>query len=154
MVYSSFKTASYDWSHVNSPKIRILNRRVYLWKGVDVSFFPSCWPCVRGQKLVPQSSHHRTLIASIITFSKKKKFGKKNVTLYPRHGTLALDMKPSTLDPRQKDRLTGTGLTLIILIVFAFTTSKVSLFFHVNLLSRLRYSPFSCSQLSKISARI
>ena len=46
-----------------------------------------------------------TLIASIITFSKKKKFGKKNVTLDPRHGTLALDMEPSTLDPRQKDRL-------------------------------------------------
>ena len=45
-----------------------------------------------------------TLIASIITFSKKK-FGKKNVTLDPRHGTLALDMEPSTLDPRQKDRL-------------------------------------------------
>ena len=28
-----------------------------------------------------------------------------NVTLDPRHGTLALDMEPSTLDPRQKDRL-------------------------------------------------
>ena len=42
-----------------------------------------------------------TLIASIITLSKKKKkFGKKNVTLDPRLGTLALDMKPSTLDPR------------------------------------------------------
>ena len=38
-----------------------------------------------------------TLIASIITFSKKK--------LDPRCGTLALDMEPSTLDPRQKDRL-------------------------------------------------
>ena len=35
----------------------------------------------------------------------KKKFVKKNVTLDPRHGTLALDMEPSTLDPRQKDRL-------------------------------------------------
>ena len=45
-----------------------------------------------------------TLIASIITFSKKKN-GKKNVTLDPRLGTLALDMEPSTLDPRQKDRL-------------------------------------------------
>ena len=45
-----------------------------------------------------------TLIASIITFSKKK-IGKQNVTLDPRHGTLALDMEPSTLDPRQKDRL-------------------------------------------------
>ena len=45
-----------------------------------------------------------TLIASIITFSKIN-FGKKNVTLDPRHGTLALDMEPSTLDPRQKDRL-------------------------------------------------
>ena len=45
-----------------------------------------------------------TLIASIITFSKKK-IGKKNVTLDPRHGTLTLDMEPSTLDPRQKDRL-------------------------------------------------
>ena len=31
--------------------------------------------------------------------------GKKYVTLDPRHGTLALDMEPSTLDPRQKDRL-------------------------------------------------
>ena len=41
-----------------------------------------------------------TLIASIITFSKKKKFGKKNVTLDPRHGTLALDMEPSTLDKK------------------------------------------------------
>ena len=39
-----------------------------------------------------------TLIASIITFSKKKILEKKN-------GTLALDMEPSTLDPRQKDRL-------------------------------------------------
>ena len=47
-----------------------------------------------------------TLIALIITFStKKKKNWKKNVTLDPRHGTLALDMEPSTLDPRQKDRL-------------------------------------------------
>ena len=45
-----------------------------------------------------------TLIASIITFSKKKKL-EKNVTLDPRHGTLALDMEPSTLHPRQKDRL-------------------------------------------------
>ena len=43
-----------------------------------------------------------TLIASIITFSKKKKkkIGKKNVTLDPRLGTLALDMELSTLDPR------------------------------------------------------
>ena len=39
-----------------------------------------------------------TLIASIITFSKKKKLEKKNVTL-------ALDMELSILDPRQKDRL-------------------------------------------------
>ena len=46
-----------------------------------------------------------TLIASIITFSKKKNLEKKNVTLDPGLGTLALDMKPSTLDPRQKDRL-------------------------------------------------
>ena len=46
-----------------------------------------------------------TLIASIITFSKKKKLEKKNVTLDPLHGTLALDMEPSALDPRQKDRL-------------------------------------------------
>ena len=45
-----------------------------------------------------------TLIASLITFSKKKKL-EKNVTLDPRHGTLALDMEPSTLDPWQKDRL-------------------------------------------------
>ena len=44
------------------------------------------------------------LIASIITFSKKKKtLEKKNVTYDPRHGTLALDMEPSTLEPRQKD---------------------------------------------------
>ena len=40
-----------------------------------------------------------TLIASIITFSEKKNW-KKNVTLDPRHGTLALDMKPSTLDKK------------------------------------------------------
>ena len=46
-----------------------------------------------------------TLIASIITFSQKKNLEKKNVTLDPRHGTLALDMEPSTLNPRQKDRL-------------------------------------------------
>ena len=48
-----------------------------------------------------------TLIASIIGFSKKKKKirQKKNVTVDPQHGTLALDMEPSTLDPRQKDRL-------------------------------------------------
>ena len=45
-----------------------------------------------------------TLIASIITFSNKKKM-EKNVTLDPRLGTLALDMELSTLDPRQKDRL-------------------------------------------------
>ena len=42
-----------------------------------------------------------TLITSIITFSKKIKIGKKNVTLDPRHGTLALDTEPSTLDNRQ-----------------------------------------------------
>ena len=35
----------------------------------------------------------------------KKKIGKKYVTLDPRHGTLALHMEPSTLDPRQKDKL-------------------------------------------------
>ena len=46
-----------------------------------------------------------TLIASIVTIPKKKKIGKKNVALDPRHGTLALDMETSTLDPRQKDRL-------------------------------------------------
>ena len=46
-----------------------------------------------------------TLIASIITFSKNKILEKKYITLDPRHGTLALDMEPSTLDPRQKDRL-------------------------------------------------
>ena len=45
-----------------------------------------------------------TLIASIITFSENKNW-KKNVTLDPRHGALALDMEPSSLDPRQKDRL-------------------------------------------------
>ena len=50
-----------------------------------------------------------TLIASIITFSKKKKkLEKKIVTLDPRHRTLALDMERSTLDPRQKDRLGST----------------------------------------------
>ena len=32
----------------------------------------------------------------------------KNVTLDPRHGTLALDMEPSTLEFRQKDRLTDS----------------------------------------------
>ena len=37
-----------------------------------------------------------TLIASIITFSQKKNFGKKNVTL----------------DPRQKDRLVFTSMCL------------------------------------------
>ena len=46
-----------------------------------------------------------TLIASIITFYKKNILEKKNVTLDPRRGTLALDMEPSTLDARQKDRL-------------------------------------------------
>ena len=50
-----------------------------------------------------------TLIASIITFYKKKKNWEKKVNLDPRHGTLALDMEPSTLDPRQKDRLQGRG---------------------------------------------
>ena len=41
------------------------------------------------------------LIASIITFSKKKKKLENTiVTLDPRHGALALDMQPSTLDPR------------------------------------------------------
>ena len=35
----------------------------------------------------------------------QKKLEKKNVTLDPPHGTLALDMEPSTLDPKQKDRL-------------------------------------------------
>ena len=56
-----------------------------------------------------------TLIASIITFSTKKKIGKKYVTLDPRHGTLALDMEPSTLDPRQKDRLaSGEGVDAVL----------------------------------------
>ena len=31
---------------------------------------------------------------------KNKNLEKKNVTLDPRHGTLALDMKPSTLDKK------------------------------------------------------
>ena len=39
-----------------------------------------------------------TLIASIITFYKKKKIGKKRLPS-------TLDMEPSTLDPQQKDRL-------------------------------------------------
>ena len=46
-----------------------------------------------------------TLIASIITFSKKKVLEKKNVTLDPRHGTLALDMEPSTLDKKIDSRI-------------------------------------------------
>ena len=66
MVYSSFKTACYNWSRVNSPKIRILNRSIYLLEGVDVSFFSSCRPCVRGQRLVPQSSHHRSQGCAIV----------------------------------------------------------------------------------------
>ena len=41
----------------------------------------------------------------LLPFPTKKFLKKKNVTLDPRHGTLALDMEPSTLDPRQKDRL-------------------------------------------------
>ena len=45
-----------------------------------------------------------TLIASIITFSKKNKNWKKNVTLDPRYGTLALDMEPSTLDKKIDSR--------------------------------------------------
>ena len=54
-----------------------------------------------------------TLIASIITFPKKK-IGKKNVTLDPRRGTLALDMEPaSTLDPRKKDRPQLRNLSII-----------------------------------------
>ena len=44
-----------------------------------------------------------TLIASIITSSKKKNW--KKCFPRPSTGTLALDMEPSTLDPRQKDRL-------------------------------------------------
>ena len=48
-----------------------------------------------------------TLIASIITFSKKKN---PKIKCYPRHGTLAIDMEPSTLDPRQKDRLEESWL--------------------------------------------
>ena len=55
------------------------------------------------------------LIASIITFSKNKKIGKKYVTLDPRHGTLAVDMEPSTLDPWQKDRLaSGEGVDAVL----------------------------------------
>ena len=41
----------------------------------------------------------------LLPFPKKKILEKKKVTLDPRHGTLALDLEPSTLDPRQKDRL-------------------------------------------------
>ena len=59
----------------------------------------------------------------LLPFPKKKKFGKKNVTLDPRHGTLALDLEPSTLDPRQKDRLRRKmdkqlliGAVLVVLI--------------------------------------
>ena len=61
-----FKTAWYNWSRVYSPKIRLLNRRVYLWMGVDVSVFPSCRPCVRGQRLVAQSNLHRSLGCAIV----------------------------------------------------------------------------------------
>ena len=62
----------------------------------------------------------------IITFSKKKKKWKKNVTFDPRHGTLALDMEPSTLDPRQKDRLySGMDKTTDLVTVFdAILTSR------------------------------
>ena len=152
MVYSSFKTASYDWSHVNSPKIRILNKRVYLWKGVDVSWFSKLLAmCKRTEPCSAEQSPQDIDCIDYYLFQKKN-FGKKKC--YPRPSTWYPRPRHGALDPRQKDRLTGTGLTLIILIVFASTTSKVSLFFHVNLLSRLRYSPFSCSQLSKISARI
>ena len=59
----------------------------------------------------------------LLPFPKKKKIGKKNVTLDPRHGTLALDLEPSTLDPRQKDRLRRRmdkqlliGAVLVVLI--------------------------------------
>ena len=72
MVYSSFKTACYNWSHVNSPKIRILNRSVCLWEGIDVRFFPSCRPCVRGQRLVSQSSHHRSETCTIVPPNPKR----------------------------------------------------------------------------------
>ena len=41
----------------------------------------------------------------LLPFQKKFFLQTKNVTLDPRHGTLALDMEPSTLDPGQKDRL-------------------------------------------------
>ena len=47
-----------------------------------------------------------TLIASIITFSKKKKIGKKNVTLDPRHGTL--DPRPSTKRQTRQKQSTYT----------------------------------------------
>ena len=65
-----------------------------------------------------------TLIASIITFSKKKKNGKKNVTFDPRHGTLTLDMEPSTLDPRQKDRLDIISLHVWQDVCFVFFLSQ------------------------------
>ena len=50
-----------------------------------------------------------TLIASIITFSKKKHWGKKNMlpsTLDMAPSPSKWNPRPSTLDPRQKDRLT------------------------------------------------
>ena len=52
-----------------------------------------------------------TLIAQIITFSKKTQLEKKTVTLDPRNGTLALDMEPSTLD-KKKDSLSAGSRTV------------------------------------------
>ena len=49
----------------------------------------------------------------LLPFQKKFFLQKKNVTLDPRHGTLALDMEPSTLDPRQKDRLRSTDAAYV-----------------------------------------
>ena len=103
MVYSSFKTASYDWSHVNSPKIRILNKRVYLWKGVDVSWFSKLLAmCKRTEPCSAEQSPQDIDCIDYYLFQKKN-FGKKKMlpsTLDPRHGTLALDMEPSTLDKK------------------------------------------------------
>ena len=76
-----------------------------------------------------------TLIASIITFSKKKKL-EKNVTLDPQHDTLALDMEPSTLDKDKKIDSYKETLKhvhqLSTLSIFIRLLSSLSLILSVN----------------------